>query len=256
MKSVILQAYTPWRKSLAAVVVAALGMVASLHVQAQQTPAPVFKDGARVLFQGDSITDGNRGRSMDPNHILGHGYVFILAAKYGAAFPYKNWTFLNRGVSGDTVNDLSFRWHGDTIVLKPDYLSILIGVNDNAHIKVDTYERVYDRLLNDVEEANPNIQLILCEPFGLPVGPKKQDWATWYAGIQERQKVVARLAAKHHAILVPFQRAFDEACKRAAPDYWIWDGVHPTYAGHQIMADIWMKTVQKELAHKHKRESR
>lgn len=64
-------------------------------------PVPAFRKDARVLFQGDSITDGNRGRSMDPNHILGHGYAFIIAASYGAVFPERNLTFLNRGVSGN-----------------------------------------------------------------------------------------------------------------------------------------------------------
>ena len=68
-------------------------------------PIPVLGSGTRVLFQGDSITDGNRGRSEDPNHILGHGYVFIIASKYGAAFPERDLTFLNRGVSGNKVAD-------------------------------------------------------------------------------------------------------------------------------------------------------
>ena len=83
------------------------------------------------MFQGDSITDGNRGRSADPNHILGHGYVFIIAAKYGAAFPEAKLDFMNRGVSGNTVLDLEKRWQKDALDLKPDLLSILIGVNDD-----------------------------------------------------------------------------------------------------------------------------
>ncbi len=235
------------RASFATVLIAALVMCNSAQAQTP-TPAPVFADGARILFQGDSITDGNRGRSLDPNHILGHGYAFIIAARYGAAFPYKNWTFLNRGQSGDTVNDLYFRWRSDSTALKPDVISILVGVNDNARVKLDIYERVYERILTDARDANPNVILVLGEPFGLPVAPKKAEWTTWNAGLQDRQKVVARLAQKYHAIVVPYQKAFDDACKRGAPDYWIWDGVHPTYSGHQIMADIWMKTVQKALA--------
>ncbi len=95
-------------------------------------PIPAFHDHDTILFQGDSITDGNRGRSPDPNHILGHGYVFIIAAKYGAAFPERNLNFMNRGVSGNTVADLAQRWQQDTLDFKPDLLSILIGVNDNG----------------------------------------------------------------------------------------------------------------------------
>src|SRR6478736_6387995 len=90
-------------------------------------PIAAFAPASRILFQGDSITDGNRGRNEDPNHILGHGYVFIIAAQYGAAFPALNLSFLNRGISGNKVTDLEKRWQQDTIELKPDVLSILIG---------------------------------------------------------------------------------------------------------------------------------
>src|SRR3954465_6595950 len=92
-------------------------------------PIAIFTPGARILFQGDSITDGNRGRSSDPNHILGHGYVFIIAAKYGATLAALNLDFINRGSSGNTVRELQKRWEKDTLELKPDVLSILIGVN-------------------------------------------------------------------------------------------------------------------------------
>ena len=74
---------------------------------------PALTPRARILFQGDSITDGNRGRNSDPNHILGHGYVFLIAARWGAAYPEKDWAFFNRGVSGNTVNDLEKRWQTD-----------------------------------------------------------------------------------------------------------------------------------------------
>ena len=115
---------------------------------------PLFEPGARVLFQGDSITDMGRGRTEDPNHILGHSYVFIIAARQGAAFPVQGVTFINRGVSGNTLADLAARWQADTIALKPDVLSILIGINDVGHclkrnqpVSIDSYERAYDRLL-------------------------------------------------------------------------------------------------------------
>jgi len=90
-------------------------------------PISIFQPGSRILFQGDSITDGNRGRSEDPNHILGHGYVFIIAAQYGAAFPDLNLTFINRGISANKVTDLEKRWQQDTIDLKRDILSVLIA---------------------------------------------------------------------------------------------------------------------------------
>ena len=206
---------------------------------------PTFRKGARVLFQGDSITDGNRGRSEDPNHILGHGYVFIIAAKYGAAFPERNLKFFNRGVSGNKVTDLAGRWQKDSLDLKPDVLSILIGVNDNSiNLPLDEYEQIYDSLLSDVRAVNPDVRLVLCEPFTLPVGNKKTEWDQWSTGIKHRQKIVAKLAQKYHAALVRFQQAFDAACEKAPAEHWIWDGVHPTYSGHQIMADEWVRAVR------------
>ena len=197
-----------------------------------------FSPGARILFQGDSITDGNRGRSADPNHILGHGYVFLIAARHGAAFPEARLEFINRGISGNTVLDLEQRWQADTLDLKPDLLSILIGVNDHGKgVPLEQFEQVYDRILTAAKAANPNLKLVLGEPFVKPVGTINND-------IRQRQEIVARLAQKHGAALVHFQRVFDEAAKVAPADYWIWDNVHPTYRGHQLMADEWERVVR------------
>jgi lysophospholipase L1-like esterase len=200
-------------------------------------PIPAFAPGTRILFQGDSITDGARGRSPDPNHILGHGYVFIIAARHGAAFPAAKLDFVNRGVSGNTVRDLEKRWSTDTLELKPDILSILIGVNDNGRVPLDEYEQTYDRLLSQARAANPKIKLVLGEPFVKPGGALQ-------AETKQRQAIVARLAQKHGAALVHYQRIFDEATQRAPADYWIWDNVHPTYRGHQLMADEWERVVR------------
>ena len=211
-------------------------------------PIPAFKTGSRILFQGDSITDMKRGRGTDPNHILGHSYVFILAAKHRAGFPDLDLDFVNRGVSGNTVLNLRDRWQTDTLDLKPDILSVLIGVNDNGrNVPFDEFEQVYDQLLTDARKANPKLKLVLCEPFGLPSGSKKQSWEAWYDGIQKRQKIVAKLAEKHGATLVKFQAALDAATDRASAEFWIWDGVHPTYAGHQILADAWEQAVRENL---------
>ncbi len=201
-------------------------------------PSAAFTPGARILFQGDSITDGNRGRSADPNHILGHGYVFIIAARHGAAFPDAKLDFMNRGVSGNTVLDLEKRWQKDELDLKPDVLSILIGVNDNGKgVPLDQYEQVYEKFIAEARAANPKLKLVLGEPFVKSTG-KVND------GIRKRQEVVARLAKKHSAALVRYQRVFDEAAKRAPADYWVWDSVHPTYRGHQLMADEWERVVR------------
>jgi lysophospholipase L1-like esterase len=201
-------------------------------------PIPAFAPESRILFQGDSITDGNRGRGKDPNHILGHGYVFIIAARHGAAFPEANFDFINRGVSGNTVLDLEKRWQTDALDLNPDLLSVMIGVNDHGKgVPLDQYEAVYDKLLTMARAVNPKIRFVLGEPFSKP-GARPNE------GILRRQEIVAKLAQKHGAALVCYQRVFDEAAKRAPADYWVWDAVHPTYRGHQLMADEWERTVR------------
>lgn len=208
-------------------------------------PMPVFRDGSRILFQGDSITDGNRGRTADPNHVLGHGYQFIIAARFGAELAERHLTFLNRGVSGNCISDLAKRWQKETLDLKPDVLSILIGVNDlNSGVSAAEFEQQYDRLLAWTVAALPGVRLVLGEPFGLPVGSKKEVWGTYYPELAARQAIVQKLGAKYHAPVVHFQKMFEQATQRVPADYWIWDGVHPTYSGHQLMADQWIRTVQ------------
>jgi lysophospholipase L1-like esterase len=207
-------------------------------------PIPAFTPGARILFQGDSITDGNRGRSADPNHILGHGYAFIIAAKFGAAFPEAKLEFFNRGVSGNTVRDLEKRWQRDALDLQPDVLSILVGVNDRRGVPLDQYEQTYDKLLTDAKAANPKLKLVLCEPFTVNHLATTPQHGSPNEDIVKRQAIVARLAQKHGAALVHFQAALDRATERAPAIHWIWDDVHPTYSGHQILADEWERAVR------------
>ena len=221
-----------------------IGASAALSAAEPETPPAAFVPKARILFQGDSITDMARGRGTDPNHVLGHSYVFLIAARYGAAFPKLELDFVNRGVGGSTVLDLEKRWQKDTLDLKPDLLSILIGVNDNKAVPVEQFEKTYGKLIANAKAANPNLKVVLGEPFGLPVGPRKASWKAWNDGLTKRREVVAKLAKAHGAALVKYQRAFDEAAKRAPAEYWIWDGVHPTYRGHQVMADEWVRTVR------------
>ena len=202
-------------------------------------PIAAFSQGSRILFQGDSITDGNRGRSLDQNHILGHGYAFIIAARHGAAFPGRKLEFYNRGVSGNTVLNLETRWAKDTLALKPDLLSVMIGVNDNGKgVALEVYENTYDKILTEARAQNPKLKLVLMEPFVRHPGKPVPE------GIFARQSIVAKLALKHGAALVRLQKLFDDAAAKTADDYWVWDSVHPTYRGHQLMADEWERVVR------------
>jgi lysophospholipase L1-like esterase len=213
------------------------------------------KDGAVILFQGDSITDGNRGRNTDPNHIMGHGYAFSIASRIGADFPEKRYHFYNRGISGNKVIDLEKRWQTDTLDLKPDVLSILVGVNDSSSvvfnwepiISIEKYTDTYQSLIEQTIAKFPDIILVLCEPFIQPVGRVKENWDAYHSDILKRQAVVRKLAEQYQTVFVGFQEVFDKATEKAPADYWIWDGVHPTVAGHELMAREWIRQVEKRM---------
>ena len=75
--------------------------------------------------------NGNTGRNeKDRNHYLGHSYVYLIAARLGVEMPHAKLEFFNRGYSGNRISDLKRRWQKDVIEMKPNLLSVLIGVND------------------------------------------------------------------------------------------------------------------------------
>ncbi|ASA19926.1 SGNH/GDSL hydrolase family protein [Paenibacillus donghaensis] len=209
------------------------------------------KTGTIVLFQGDSITDGNRGRDDDPNHILGHSYAYIIGGKLGNELAEQQPVFYNRGVSGDRISDLYARWNEDAIFLRPDIISILIGVNDIWRTMkgepsgvTDRFERAYRHVLEETSEVLPQTKLVLCEPFILNTGAPAEDWTTWKQWITHHQQVVRRLAEEFHALYVPLQQPFNDAAQRAEAAYYLWDGVHPTAAGHDLIAKEWLRAVE------------
>lgn len=202
------------------------------------------------LFQGDSITDGNRGRDEDPNHILGHSYAYIIGAKLGNELAEQKPVFYNRGISGNRISDLYARWNEDAIYLKPDVLSILIGVNDLWRSMkgepsgcTDRFERAYRHVLEETREVLPDTRLVLCEPFILNTGAPAEDWPEWHRQILRYQEVVRGLAEQFGAVHVPLQGVLDAAVQRADAKYWLWDGVHPTTAGHDLIARQWLQVV-------------
>ncbi len=207
------------------------------------------------LFQGDSITDGNRGRNEDPNHILGHGYCFAVSSRIGADFPQYGYKFFNRGISGNSLGDLEKRWQADTLDLKPDVLSLLAGINDvNALIEgkkealdAKMFESTYRKLLTSCVEQNPNLLIVLGLPFFFASGWRKDQYQKWHPLTVERAEIVKRIAADFNAVLVDYSKVFEKAQQRASIDYWIWDGVHPTAFGHELMAREWIKQVSKRL---------
>lgn len=201
-----------------------------------------------ILFQGDSITDCGRAREGNlVNGGLGGGYATFIAAQVLAKRPDAGLSFLNRGISGNRVVDLYARIKSDVVNLKPNVLSVLIGVNDTWHefgsrngVAVPKYERVYRDFLKEVRADLPKIRLVLCEPFVLNCGVVTRDWI---AEMDQRRAVVKNLAVAFDSVFVPFQAMFDAAVREAPPAYWASDGVHPTIAGHQRMALTWLQAV-------------
>lgn len=212
-----------------------------------------MSEGKVILFQGDSITDAGRNReSCDANCRagLGTGYPLLAAARLLADAPNAGLQILNRGISGNRVVDLYARWKGDALNLKPDLLSILIGVNDCWHertrqngVEVPRYEEIYRMLLKWTRDVLPEIRLVLIEPFVLPCGAVDESWLPEMA---ERGAVVRKLAEEFQAAFVPAQEVMDQAAKRAPAEFYLADGVHPTAAGNQLLADAWIAEVRKQ----------
>lgn len=159
---------------------------------------------------------------------------------------------MNRGVSGDTVAALAARWQVDALDLRPDVLSILVGANDaDEAIKrkpqeASAFGAEYRMLIDRTRTALPDALLVLGEPFYLPTSPDLHE--EWAAAVALRAAIVRDLADAFDAIFVPNQAAFDAAVLRAPAEHWIWDGIHPTYAGQRVLADAWLSAVNSRLS--------
>lgn len=210
-------------------------------------------ENATILFQGDSITDSGRNRKeMSPNTAagLGNGYSFLASSDLLLNYPEKKIKCLNRGVGGDKVYQLEQRWQRDCLDLQPNILSILVGVNDFWHTldfnyrgDAETYEKDYRALLDRTGEALPGVKLIIGEPFALRGGSAISD--EWYPDFPKYQKASRQIAEDFNAAFIPYQSIFDEASKQVSATYWSGDGVHPTLAGNQLMANAWLETFKR-----------
>jgi len=203
----------------------------------------LIENNAIVLFQGDSVTDS--GRNYDNDEQLGAGYAALAAAWFSALHPEKRVRFLNRGINGNRVKDLRARWQKDCLNLKPTWVSILIGINNtwrrydsNDPTSTDAFESDYRDILQQTKRLGA--RLILCEPFVLPV---PADRKTWRVDLDPKLDVVRRLAREFQAIRLPFDGIFARAMARREPEFWAADGVHPSAAGHALMAQTWLEAV-------------
>lgn len=165
-----------------------------------------------VLFYGDSITDGNRYKDEkdrgDLNHQMGHSYAYVINALLGSRYPEKNLHFLNRGISGNRVLELYGRFYEDVVALKPDVVSILVGVNDGPQAEHgrhatgrEAYGKIYRMMLKEIKAALPEVKFILCEPFLGKRGPVYDtDTKAWQNCIREYQEEV-RIIDEYKSIM-------------------------------------------------------
>ncbi|MCR5263458.1 MAG: SGNH/GDSL hydrolase family protein [Clostridiales bacterium] len=192
----------------------------------------------KILFQGDSITDGGRLKDeasrWDLNHQIGHTWVYIVTGELMYRYP-RRFECVNRGLSSNTLLDLKARWQKDALDIKPDVMMILIGANDAGAIArgamtPDDYVRLYHELIDDLKKVSPDLGLVILEPFTLKTDPET-------VRIFDELRVLAGSVAKdYNAVFVPLQDEFRRLEAENGVGYWIWDGIHPTEAGHCMIA--------------------
>ncbi len=208
---------------------------------------------AKFVFIGDSITDAGRdpsGEATPWNSTLGHGrgYVGLVEAWIGATRPADKIRIVNRGTSGNTVRDLAARWQTDVLDLKPDWVSVMIGINDvwrqfdtplrtENHVLLDEYTRTLDDL---VERTRRRVKgLILATPY--LIEPNLSD--PMRRAMDAYGAVVKQIAERHDTLFVDTQAAFDEITVHTHPMTLAWDRIHPNTTGHMVLARAFLRAL-------------
>lgn len=207
----------------------------------------IFQSDQKIVFAGDSITDCGR---RDRARFLGNGYVAHLHDFVTAQYPALRLNWINRGVSGDTVRDLAARWDRDVLAERPNWVSIMIGINDVWRaFGNNTFEAVplpeYERTLRELlEQARARgARLIMMTPYMIEADRHQlmRRQMDWYS------EAVRRLARELEAVLVDTQAAFDHVLRDSTPHDWADDQIHPDSAGHAVIALAWLRAVGFEL---------
>jgi lysophospholipase L1-like esterase len=203
----------------------------------------IIEPNSKLVMIGDSITDCERARPIGEGLFgaLGKGYVSLLDAFLTARYPAQRIRVINMGISGNTVRDLQSRWQSDVLDLRPDWLSICIGINDVWHhfdlpsqperpVPLDEFTQSLDELLS---VTRPSVKgLILMTPYFIE--PNRAE--PMRKLMDQYGSAVRQLAEKYNAHLVDTQAAFDAVLTELHPMTLAWDRVHPTHAGHIILA--------------------
>ena len=207
----------------------------------------------RILFQGDSITDAGRVKENPAD--LGRGYPSLVAASLGLDAPGEH-TYLNRGISGNRIVDVYARIRADIINLRPDVLSILIGVNDVWHefrespngVPSEKFFKIYSMLIEEIKAALPEIKIMILEPFFLPgsaTTDTEERAAGFAAEVPKRAEMAKKVAEKYGLPFIPLQKEYSRLAALTEPAEWLRDGVHPTPMGHEVIKRAWSSTFEK-----------
>lgn len=201
---------------------------------------------ATVLFQGDSITEGGRDYAIDDD--LGKGYVMMVANWFSTECPEKKVRFLNRGIAADKIRDLKNRWQEDCLDLKPDVVSILIGINDTVGLRAHfwksttstkSFEKDYRTLLEHTHDIL-GAKIVLLTPFMVYLSKQQ---VIYKIILKQKIEVVEKLSKEFNTLLVPLDRIFEEATRKREPTLRSADGIHPTVTGHELIAQSWLKSI-------------
>ena len=206
------------------------------------------------LFQGDSITDAGRDDEKQGLAGLGCGYAFLLASEIENNHKDKI-DFINRGKSGDRITDVYARIKEDIINLKPDYMSILIGVNDVSHeltmncgVSPKKFRMIYGMLIDEIREVLPDIKIVILEPFVLKGTATEKLWNDFDREVRILAEISKQVAEEYETDFIPLQKKFDELSSDGNTEYWSADGIHPTLAGHEVLKNELKKVLVNYLA--------
>ena len=204
----------------------------------------------KVLFYGDSITDAGRNRDLlYGEESLGFGYVKY-AAEGLRERGFAEEEIINRGISGNRIVDLYARIKADCWNHKPDFISVLIGVNDVWHevehqngVELDRFEKMYRFLIEDTKKALPGVTMMLCEPFVLK-GTATTAKFDRFMEVYKYAEVVKKLAEEYGLYYLPLQETLTNTAGNNEAEY-LSDGVHPAAAGAKLIASEWLKAFDK-----------
>jgi len=179
---------------------------------------------------------------------LGDGYVSFVNSILAAWHPEVNIRVLNTGINGHCVTDLETRWQSDVMDLSPDWLSVMIGINDvwqqfsnqpePDQIKIAQYENIYRKLLKQTRHDLKG--LILMSPYFIEADPSN----LMRKHMDAYSKVVKALADEFDALFVDTQAAFDRYLAHRPAQSLSDDRIHPNRTGHMIIANAFLESIK------------